>query len=79
MDWRLLGHWLKVPLDTLDTIEQNRGGDVRRCKEDVLNYWINNDMTASWEVLADVIENMGGYIVLVQDIRNNCCKQGTYC
>ena len=76
-DWRLLGHWLKVPVDTLNTIEQNRGGDVRHCKEEVLNYWIKNEPTASWETLADNIESMGEYKVLVQDIRNSCCKQGT--
>ena len=66
-------------MDILDTIEQNSRGDLRRCKEEVLYYWIKNDMTASWEALADVIENMGGYIVLVQEIRNNCCKKGIYC
>ena len=66
-------------METLDTIEQNRGGDVRRCKEEVLNYWIKNDMAASWKALADAIESMGGFTVLVQDIRNNCFKIGIYC
>ena len=52
---------------------------MRRCKEEVLNYWIKNDMTASWKALADAIESMGGFTVLVQDIRNNCFKIGIYC
>ena len=75
-EWRDLGLWLKVPVGTLDTIEQNRGGDVKRCKEKVLDYWIKNDMTASWETLANAIESMGGNTVLVQEIRMNCCKKG---
>ena len=77
-DWKNLGLYLKVPAEKLETIEQNRG-DVKHCKYEVLNYWINNEPTASWETLADTIESMGEYKVLVRDIRNNCCKQGTYC
>ena len=76
--WRTLGHCLKVPIEMLDTIEEISGGDLSRCKTEVLHYWVKNDTTASWETLADVIENMGGYTSLVQDIREKCCREGIY-
>ena len=75
-DWRHLGHGLNVPKEKLDTIEKDIG-DLRRRKEEVLDYWIKNDMTASWETLANAIERMGENTVLVQEIRENYCKQGT--
>ena len=76
--WRTLGHWLKVPMEMLDTIEETSRGDLSRCKTEVLHYWVKNDTTASWKTLADVIENMGGYMSLVQSIRENCCEEGIY-
>ena len=62
----------------LDTIEETSRGDLSRCKTEVLHYWVKNDTTASWETLADVIENMGGYMSLVQNIREKCCGEGIY-
>ena len=73
-----LGHWLKVPMEMLDTIEETSRGDLSRCKTEVLHYWVKNDTTASWKTLADAIENMGGYMSLVQSIRENCCGEGIY-
>ena len=77
-DWRTLGHWLRVPILMLETIEQVNGHDLSCCKEEVLHYWIKNDKTASWKTLADAIESMGGHMALVQGIRKNCLK-GIYC
>ena len=56
-DWYLLGAYLGVPVYKLNEIqsEQRR---VERCKLNMLQYWLNTTMTASWRDIARAVEQM---------------------
>ena len=58
-DWYLLGAYLSVPVYKLNEIQstsEHRG--VERCKLDMLQYWLNTTMTASWRDIARALEQM---------------------
>ena len=58
-DWYLFGAYLGVPVYKLKKIQstsEHRG--VERCKLDMLQYWLNTTMTASWKDIARALEQL---------------------
>ena len=56
-DWYLFGAYLGVPVYKLNEIQSEHRG-VERCKLDMLQYWLNTTMTASWRDIARAFEQM---------------------
>ena len=58
-DWFQLGHQLIKTAD-LNAIEANRS-KVSRCMIDTISQWLQSDIEASWEKLAEAVSKVGGY------------------
>ena len=58
-DWYMLGTYLDVPVCELDKIQSTHTHEgVERCKLQMLRYWLNNSMNASWRDLAEALEHL---------------------
>ena len=59
-NWYILGAYLNVPVHELDKIEKkiNPQDGVERCKLEVLQYWLNTTITASWKDIARALEQL---------------------
>ena len=56
-DWYLFGAYLGVPVYKLKEIQstsQHRG--VERCKLEMLQFWLDSTMTASWKDIVRAVE-----------------------
>ena len=75
-DWRSLGYQLHVPKHQLDAIEEDFRR-VKRCKEEVLSYWLRNDVHASWELLVTAIRRLRTHNVLAYRLQRKYVQNGT--
>ena len=53
-DWYMLGAYLNVPVHELKKINPQDG--VERCKLEVLQFWLNTTISASWQHIARALE-----------------------
>ena len=58
-DWFQLGQQL-IEIADLKMIEANRH-KVSDCMADTISQWLQSDIEASWEKLAEAVTNVGGY------------------
>ena len=57
--WFILGVYLNVPVNQLNKIESTHTQDgVERCKLEMLQYWLNTTMTASWKDVTRALEQL---------------------
>ena len=68
-DWHQLGVKLEVPPSILHIIESNHPHDAKRCKTEVLNWWLENALEISCEKLAQAVEAVGGHAAVVKRLR----------
>ena len=68
-DWFQLGVQLGIKAAKLREIEKDHPGDVQRCKTEVLDWWLQNTPSVSWEKLADALHKTGGYDALAQRLK----------
>lgn len=68
-EWHQLGVQLELGLDTLTTIESNHPHDAKRCKIEVLGWWLRNAPETSWAKLVQALEAMGGHASLTEELR----------
>ena len=58
-DWYMLGAYLNVPVRELKKIKATHTQDgVDRCKLEMLQYWLDTTMTASWKDIARALEQL---------------------
>ena len=57
--WYQLGHHLKLPIEELDRIEMTVGQNNERCTRQVLFMWRKWNPAASWEPIAEALEQSG--------------------
>ena len=57
VDWFTLGLYLRLAFEELETIEKNYPGDIKRCRQKMLNSWISSG-NATWSVLRNVLRKM---------------------
>lgn len=55
-DWYMFGTFLNVPVKELQKIESSRRGELDRCKIDTLQYWLDNNVNASWKDVIRALE-----------------------
>lgn len=75
-DWFTLGVKLGIKTAKLREIETDHPRDVQRCKLEVLDWWLRNIPQVSWEKLADVLHNIGGYDALAQRLKKKMPRNG---
>ena len=68
-DWYPLGVQLGLRPAELREIEQNNFRDVKRCKCEVVDWWLRNAPVISWEILAEAVEGIGGHSTVAQKLR----------
>ena len=57
--WFMLGAFLNVPVPKLKKIAATHTQDgVERCKLEMLQYWLDTTMTASWRDIARALEQL---------------------
>jgi len=71
-DWHSLGIQLEIPTSHLRHIEDNYGSNAKRCKIEVIDYWLQNDPEPTKSKLAQAVEDMGGRTNVVQTLRASC-------
>ena len=58
-DWYILGAYLNVPVYALGKVQSTHTHDgVERCKLEMLQYWLNTTMTASWKDVVRALEKL---------------------
>ena len=58
-DWYMLGAYLNVSVRELKKIQATYTQDgVERCKLEMLQYWLDTTMTASWKDIARALEQL---------------------
>ena len=58
-DWYMMGAYLNVPVRELKKIKATHTQDgVERCKLEMLQYWLDTNMTASWKNIARALEQL---------------------
>ena len=60
-DWENLGQQLIEHHALLRTIRANRHGNSSLCMGDTISQWLNDDLEASWEKLAEAVRKVVGY------------------
>ena len=58
-NWYCFGHHLKLSMEELHRIEVNVGQDNERCTRQVLFIWREKHPAASWEPIAEALEQSG--------------------
>ena len=57
--WYMLGAYLNVPVYQLNKIQSTNTQDgVERCKLEMLQYWLNTTMNASWKDVIRALEQL---------------------
>ena len=57
VDWFTLGLYLRLAYEELETIKENYRGDIKHCRQKMLNSWISLG-NATWSVLRNVLRKM---------------------
>ena len=68
-NWFLLGIFLGVPVKQLQKIESLHRGETERCKIDMLQYWLDNNVTASWKDVVRALEQTN-QLVLAETVKH---------
>ena len=57
LKWKVIGTLLGVASEKLDIIEHDNRDKAERCCNDMLKWWLQVDLTASWGKLFTAIES----------------------
>ena len=67
-DWKLLGIQLGIKGSKLQEIDANNSGQIANCRLDLINYWLDSDVSASWQELITALKEIDEH-VLAEEIR----------
>ena len=68
--WHDIGLQLSVPTHILKQIEREKREESRRLA-DVLDYWLSNEESPSWEKIIVALKRVGGHADVIASIRKN--------
>ena len=78
VDWYQLGVQLNVPVHILTNIDLENRSESRKLSK-VLDYWIKNAKPeASWNMIDNGLQRIGGHENIIAHIRSNYIPQATY-
>ena len=75
-NWYRLGVTLGLQGHQLREIERDYRGDNYRCKNEMLDLWLRNTSSPTWEAIARALDLMQEQ-VLADDIRSRYCSSST--
>ena len=75
-NWFLLGIFLGVPVKQLQKIESLHRGEIERCKIDMLQYWLDNNVNASWKDVVRALEQTN-QLVLAETVKHKYLLSAT--
>ena len=70
--WKSLGVRLGISGSKIQEIDINNRGQVADCRHDLVQFWLESDVSRSWEKLIDAL-NAIGKSVLAEEIRSTYC------
>lgn len=73
LDWNGLGAELGISYVKIKEIEKNNQKQVAECRRDLIQHWMEKDVSSSWQKLCDALTNMG-QSVLACRIRETYCS-----
>ena len=73
VDWFHLGLYLEVPEDELEIIGKNYPQDTKRCRTEMLSWWMNNTLEKKWATIVQALEKTGSKVLAC----NIALKYGT--
>ena len=77
-DWETLGVKLDVKWSKIKEIAKSRSHrEPHLCLADLMDFWLGNDVDASWERVATALEEMGK-VDLARGIRRAHCSSGIH-
>lgn len=72
VEWKLLGVQLEINASNLKEIEANNRGQVANCKCDLVQLWLESDVTSSWKKLIDALKIMEKSVLVAEIITTYC-------
>ena len=73
VDWFHLGLYLEVPEHELKIIDRNYPQDTKRCRTEMLSWWMNNTLWKKWATIVQALEKTGSKVLAC----NIALKYGT--
>lgn len=79
-DWFVFGVKLGVPVKELRKIESSHGREFERCKIDMLEYWLDNTVDASWNEVEQTLKKTN-HLLLATEVKQKYLRsdQGLVC
>ena len=68
-NWFLFGAFLGVPVKQLQKMESLHRGELDRCKIDMLQYWLDNNVTPTWKDVVRALEQTN-QLVLAETVKH---------
>ena len=78
-NWFVFGIFLGVPEKQLQKIESTHRGEIawiERCKIDMLQYWLDNNVTASWKDVVQALKQTD-QLVLAETVKQKYLLSAT--
>ena len=72
MDWKSLGDQLNINAPKINEIEVNNQRQVADCRRDLVQFWLESDVSCSWKKLIDTLKAID-QSVLAEEIRTTYC------
>ena len=72
VDWKSLGVQLDISAPKIMEIDVNNRGQVADCRRDLVQFWLQSDVSCSWERLIDALKSIN-QSVLAEEIRITYC------
>ena len=76
--WFSFSVLLGVPKDELDKIEADYPKDIERCKIEIFNYWLSNELVPTWDHVAHALENAGRKVLAADIVKKYLCSATCY-
>ena len=75
--WFVFGIFLDVPVDQLEKIKSSHHQrDLERCKIDMLRYWLDNNVSASWKNVVQALKQTDQLVLAATVKQTYLCGEG---
>ena len=68
VEWKSLGIQLHISPAKIKEIDINNGGQVADCRYDLVQFWLESDMSCSWKKLIDALSSCD-HVVLAEQLK----------
>ena len=75
VEWKSLGVQLDVSAPKIKEIDVNNRGQVADCRHDLVQFWLDSDVSRSWKKLIDALRSIGKSVSAEEIICTYCQGQ----